>query len=67
MNSNTIEKPVCKLAGENGNIYNLTALAANALKRAGQREQAIEMKQRVSACSSYADALLIIQEYVDVE
>jgi len=67
MNTIEIEKPVCKLTGENGNIYNLTALASAALKRAGQRELAKEMKQRVSACNDYADALIIIQEYVIAE
>jgi len=37
MNTTEIEKPKCKITGENGNIFNLTALAVNALKRSGQR------------------------------
>lgn len=60
-------KPRAQLSGENGNIFNLTAIAANALKRAGQREAADEMKRRVSASKSYAEALDVISEYVDVE
>ena len=67
MNTIEIEKPVCKLAGENGNIYNLTALATNALKRNNQRGKIAEMKSRVSSAANYDTALAIIQEYVIAE
>jgi len=62
-----MKKPVCKLTNENGNIYNLTAIAANALKRANMRDAAKEMKAKLSQSSNYDAALMIIQEYVDVE
>ena len=61
-----MEKPKCKLSGENGNIFNLLALAGKALKKAGLKEQAAEMGERAWASGSYDEALAIIQEYVDV-
>ena len=38
-----VEKPKCKLVGENGNIYNLMGIAYKALKRNGQEEDAKEI------------------------
>lgn len=58
-------KPYAPLIGSNGNTMNLLAIASKALKRAGQREQATEMQQRVFACGSYGEALMIMCEYVD--
>jgi hypothetical protein len=58
-------KPKVKLVGENGNIYNLVGLAALALQKAGQRDKAEEMKQRLFKCLSYNEALMMIQDYVE--
>jgi len=67
MNTIETEKPTCKLTGENGNIYNLTALASAALKKNNQRDKIAEMKSRVSSAENYDTALSIIQEYVTAE
>ena len=60
-------KPKCKLVGENGNIFNLMGIAARTLKRAGLREEAEEMVDRITKSQSYIEALAIISEYVDIE
>lgn len=61
-----IPKPKCKLVGEDGNIFNLIGIAARTLQRVGLREQANEMRQRVTSSGSYSEALSIITEYVEV-
>jgi hypothetical protein len=60
-------KPRCKLVGEDGNIFNLMGIASRTLKRAGLREEAEEMVDRITKSASYLEALAIISEYVDIE
>lgn len=61
------EKPKCKLVGQDGNIFNLGAIVSRALKNAGRHKEAIEIVGRMFSAGSYAEALVIIQEYVDTE
>lgn len=64
-----IEKPECKLIGENGNIFNLIALASRCLTEHNMKEQAEEMKRRIiekEEAHSYEEALNIIGEYVEI-
>lgn len=61
-----IHKPECRLIGENGNIFNLTAIASNTLRRDGQMQRAREMQQRIFSSRSYEEALSIISQYVEV-
>jgi hypothetical protein len=63
----TNKKPVAKLLGANGNIFNLIGLASQALRRAGQQEQANKMAKEVMACGNYHEALATIANYVEVE
>ena len=60
-------KPKAKLIGENGNIFNLTAIARKALVLNEQREEAEKMCNEIFACGSYEEALLTIQKYVEIE
>ena len=61
-------KPTAKLVGENGNIFNLMAIANKALCEAGKREKSVQMYKRiVYGAQSYEEALNIIREYVEVE
>ncbi len=63
-----MEKPKCKLVGENGNIFNLMGIASRALKNAGQPEKAKDMCRTItSQAKSYEEALVIISEYVEIE
>ena len=60
------KKPKCKLVGENGNVFNLMAIASRTLKRYRLADQAKEMVRRIQQeAKSYDEALVIIQEYVD--
>lgn len=61
-----VEKPKCKLVGENGNIYNLMGIASRALKRNGQEEDAKEMCNKITTeAKSYEEALCILMDYVE--
>ena len=61
------QKPVARLVGQDGNIFNLLGIARRALIQAGQREQAAEVLERVGGCGAYHEALAIIGEYVDIQ
>ena len=62
-----VEKPKCKLVGEDGNIYNLMGIASRALKKNGLEEDAKEMFNKITKeAKSYDEALCIIMDYVDV-
>lgn len=61
------QKPIAKLIGENGNIFNIIALASQALRSSGQKEQINKMEKEVMSCLNYTQALAIISEYVEIE
>ena len=63
--SKEIDKPKCKLVGTDGNIFALIGVASQALKRAGLREEAKEMQEKVIQQESYDMALAVICNYVD--
>lgn len=60
-----MEKPEAKIIGANSNIFNLLAIASEALKNAGQTSQAKEMFDRATKSESYEAAICIMLEYVD--
>jgi hypothetical protein len=59
-------KPDCKLIGEDGNVFNLMAIVYRTLKREGMKDRGEEMQNRVWASQSYAEALSIFSDYVDI-
>ena len=59
-------KPVAKLIGADGNVFNLIGIAARALREAGQRDAAATMTARCFAAHSYDEALAIIAEYAEI-
>lgn len=61
-----MKKPVCRLVGENGNVFNLIGIAAKTLVKAGLKDKADEMKNRAFHAMSYDEVLVIIGQYVDV-
>ena len=63
---NKINKPDCKLIGEDGNIFNLMARASRTLRENGLSEEAKEMRERITSSGSYDEALCIIGEYVNI-
>jgi len=60
-------KPTCKLAGENGNVYNLIGTAKQCLRLAGQKENAAIMSNRCLHADDYDSVIAIIGEYVDIK
>ena len=60
------DKPDCPLIGADGNIYNLMGIASKTLKKHGMQEQAKEMVERIQQSGSYAEALNLIGEYVNI-
>lgn len=66
MGNNKKFKPDCKLIGEDGNIFNLMARASRTLKECGYKEEAEEMRNRITSSGSYEEALCIIGEYVNI-
>ena len=61
-----MKKPICKLVGKDGNVFNLIGLASRTLKKAGMGKEASEMTKKCFGAGSYDEALAIISEYVDI-
>jgi hypothetical protein len=59
-------KPDCPLIGADGNIFNLMGIAARTLKDNGMKDEAAEMRERITSSGSYDAALNIIGEYVNI-
>ena len=59
-------KPKCKLTGTDGNVFALAGGVSQALKRAGQADKAKEFQGKLFKCGSYDEALVLMQEYVEV-
>lgn len=59
-------KPDCVLSGQDGNIFNLAGIAEWTMREHGLAEQDEKMKERVFSSGSYAEALSIIGEYVNI-
>ena len=62
-----MKKPICKLVGTDGNVFALASRVINALKSAGLEEQADEFQDDLLDCKSYDEALMLMQNYVEVE
>lgn len=61
-----MEKPRCKLVGEDGNVFNVIGRVRRALRDAGQGERAREFVERAFRCGSYDEVLQLVLEYVEV-
>ena len=57
------KKPNCPLIGQDGNIFNLMAIASRTLREHDMAEQATEMCERIR---NYYSALGVIGEYVNI-
>lgn len=56
-----------KLIGENGNIFNLVGKTLKQMRQNGiDQETMDEFENKVYASKSYDEALLVIQDYVEV-
>ena len=61
------QKPSMQLLGHDGNIFAIMGTASGLLRRAGMKDEAAEMIDRVTSCGDYNKALNIISEYVETE
>lgn len=64
---NSENKPSCKLAGEDGNVFNLIGIVKRTLVKDGQRDRANEFVLKAMKQKSYDDVLILIMDYVEVE
>jgi hypothetical protein len=62
-----MEKPICILTGQDGNVFNIIGLVSRTLKRAGQADKAREFVDRAMKAKSYDDVLALSRDYVEVE
>lgn len=61
-----MNKPECRLIGENGNVFSIIGNVCLVLKRAGLYDRAKEFSQRAMQASSYAEVLNMLDDYVEV-
>ena len=62
-----MEKPIAKVVGENGNVFNLIAVCRRALYKAGKQESFEKMQERIfSEAKSYEESLRIMSEYCEL-
>lgn len=62
-----MEKPVCQLSGQDGNVFNIIGIVSKELKRAGQADKAKEFTERAFKSGSYDEVLALCFDYVEVE
>ena len=55
-----------ELIGQDGNIFFIMGAVSKALKRGGYRDLAVEYVTEVTSSGSYAEALAITSEYVEI-
>lgn len=64
-----MEKPECKLIGENGNVFNLIGIVRKTLRRQHLYDQLetfdCELADLQKTGGSYEDVLVLVQKYVD--
>ena len=46
-------KPVCKLIGEDGNVFNIIGRVSTTLRKAGLRDEAGKFTEEAFGCKSY--------------
>jgi hypothetical protein len=60
-------KPICKLSGQNGNVFNIIGIVCNALRKEGLYDNAKEFQDKAFKAESYDSVLLMCFEYVRVK
>ena len=61
------QKPVCKLVGIEGNVFNVIGVISKCLKRAGQADKANEFVEKAFSSGAYDEVLRLAFDYVEVE
>ncbi len=63
----TNEKPTCDLTGVDGNVFAIVGAVKRTLMEADKAVEAKAMCARVWTSGSYAEALAVMGEYVEIE
>lgn len=66
MNGEIEERPVLKIVGEDGNAFNLLALAHRAAKKAGWSKERWEQVQTEATSGNYDTLLAVLMDYFEV-
>jgi hypothetical protein len=61
------EKPVCRLIGEDGNVFNIISRVSKVLRKEVSEEKAKEFREKAIACHSYDEVLGLCDDYVEAE
>ncbi len=59
-------KPVCRLVGQDGNVFFIIGRVRRTLQTAGKPDQAREFADRAFGAGSYDEVLQLCMEYVEV-
>lgn len=62
-----MDKPICKLVGEDGNVFGIITRVSQTLKRAGLNDRAVEFRNKAFSSGSYDEVLTLCDEYVEIE
>jgi len=60
-------KPVCKLIGSDGNVFNIIGCVSRTLKQAGLKDKAEEFTKKAFSSHSYDEVLQLAMMYIEVE
>lgn len=66
-NKMTNKKPTFQLSGTDGNVFAIISKVSDALKRAGQADNAKEFMARAFKAGSYDEVLQMVREYVNAK
>ncbi|OIO43428.1 hypothetical protein AUJ64_02470 [Candidatus Pacearchaeota archaeon CG1_02_39_14] len=66
LTTSELKRPKCSLIGTDGNVFALISKVSTTLKKIGQHNQAKEMTSRCFKAGSYDEALMIMDEYVEI-
>jgi hypothetical protein len=64
---NTVNKPTCKLMGEDSNVFNIIGLVKRCLQKNGMADKAVEFQTKAFAAQSYDEVLQLAMKYVEVK
>lgn len=60
------DKPLCKLTGEDGNVFAIISKVSRTLNNAGEPALSKEFTKKAFECPSYNHVLKLCSEYVEV-
>lgn len=61
------KKPIAKVSGRDGNVFNLIGIVQKSLRKAGKEKEAKEVYERInSEAENYSHAIRIMSDYVEL-